>query len=123
MHSFFKLLKETQEGDQWLGCAMIHDQPKQHRVSSCTGTVIAKEKGSIKLKLDYDPFQEDYPTEIIIRKFNVGEYGNDFRVMFSEGDFLTLFSIQKLYYFQQQYLILICEAMWKGNLKDCLLFY
>lgn len=100
MHAFFKLQKEAKEGDTWLGCAMIHDQPKQHRVASCKGIVETIDKGSFKLKLEYEPFQEDYPTEILIRKANVGEYGNEFRVIYSEGEFLTLFSIQKLYYFQ-----------------------
>lgn len=99
MHSFHKLQKQAVEGEKWLGMAMVHDQPKSHRVSACTATVDTKEKNSIKLTLEYVRPQEEFPPEILIRKANVSEYGNDFRILWSEKDTLILFSVTKTYVF------------------------
>lgn len=99
MHSFFKLQKQAVEGEKWLGMAMVHDQPKQHRVSACTATVATIDKGSLKLTLEYVRPQKEFPSEILIRKANVSEYGNDFRILWSEEDTLILFSVTKTYVF------------------------
>lgn len=98
MHSFFKLIKQVKAGDILLGSTTIHDQPKQHRFSQVTATVVSKDKNSIKLDCSYNKDYPELPAQILLRKANIMEYGPDFRVIYDEENVLILFVIPKFYF-------------------------
>lgn len=97
MHPFYKLQKQIVEGEVLHGAAIYHIQPKDHKTSECTATVIVRDKNSLKLRLKYEKHEDKFPYEIMIRKANVSEYGNEFRILYDEDNALVLFVVGKMY--------------------------
>lgn len=98
MHAFHKWVAQIQKGETLKGVSIIHKQPKEHRSSKCTATITSIDKNSVKLTLNHEDNYPELPTEILIRKANVMEYGNNFRILYEQDDVLTLFVVAKLFF-------------------------
>lgn len=98
MHPFFKFLKQVQVGDTIEGSAIIHDQPKQHRVTKVVATAEEVNKGSIVYNLSYEKDYVELPLKITLRKFNVSEYGNYFNILYNNEPVSMFFVVRKYFY-------------------------
>lgn len=98
MHPLFKWMAQIHEGETFTGVSTIHYQPKEHRYSTCTATIESIGKSHVRLSLSHDKDYKELPKEVMVRKANIYEYGNDFRIITDENDVLTLFVVGKMFF-------------------------
>lgn len=93
MHAFQKWKRQLHVGEIIMGSATLHRQPKDHAVAQVTATVTEINDGSVKLSLKYTKDLKEFLPELILRKVNVAEYGNSFRILYDEKSVLYVFVV------------------------------
>lgn len=102
MTDFQKLKKQTLSTDVWYGVALIHKQPKDHEVRSCTATMNDIYDDSIQISIWFknpdDNFQDG--LKYVVRKTNVVEESDQFRIIIEPDDseLFIVFLVPKKYF-------------------------
>lgn len=76
-----------------MGSATLHRQPKDHAVAQVTATVTEIHDNSVKLSLKYTKDLKEFLPELILRKANVTELRNNFRILYDEKSVLYVFVV------------------------------
>lgn len=102
MTDFQKLKKQTLSTDVWYGVALIHKQPKDHEVRSCTATMNDIYDGSIQISIWFKDPNDIFVdgTKFTVRKSHVVEESDQFRIMVEpeNTELFIVFLVPKKYF-------------------------